>query len=156
MSQTKKCEFWRILFIIHTPFRYLLDIAIAFVCTQVPRVGVIHINIIRQRRWKGGILKTGQNLPMKRCKNLLAWCGVKTPEKYFLTFPACFEIPIIFSNVNNNCSSLSYLRNLQEQVKKAFWSCSDLSLFEQIVLVVTKFLQLIGLQPRISKNVLGH
>ena len=39
---------------------------------------------------------------------------------YFLTFPACFSIPIIFSNLNFNCSNLSSLRNLQEQVKKAF------------------------------------
>ena len=38
----------------------------------------------------------------------------------FLTFPACFSIPIIFSNFDFNCSNLSSLRNLQEQVKKAF------------------------------------
>ena len=38
----------------------------------------------------------------------------------FLTFPANFEIPIIFSNLNSNCPDLSDLRNLQEQVKKAF------------------------------------
>jgi hypothetical protein len=41
-------------------------------------------------------------------------------EKYFLTFPACFWIPIIFSNLNYNCSNFLDLRNLQEQVKKAF------------------------------------
>ena len=39
---------------------------------------------------------------------------------YFLTFPACFSIPIIFSNLNYNCSNFLDLRNLQEQVKKAF------------------------------------
>ena len=39
---------------------------------------------------------------------------------HFLTFPACFSIPIIFSNFDFNCSNLSSLRNLQEQVKKAF------------------------------------
>ena len=38
----------------------------------------------------------------------------------FLTFPACFYIPIIFSNLNYNCSNFLDLRNLQEQVKKAF------------------------------------
>ena len=38
----------------------------------------------------------------------------------FLTFPACFWIPIFFSYSNSNCSDLLYLRNLQEQVKKAF------------------------------------
>ena len=38
----------------------------------------------------------------------------------FLTFPAYFKIPIIFSYLNSNCSNLSDLRNLQEQVTKAF------------------------------------
>jgi hypothetical protein len=38
----------------------------------------------------------------------------------FLTFPACFSIPIIFSNLNYNCSNLLDMRNLQKQVKKAF------------------------------------
>ena len=38
----------------------------------------------------------------------------------FLTFPACFLIPIIFSNWNSNCSNLLDMRNLKEQVKKAF------------------------------------
>ena len=41
-------------------------------------------------------------------------------NKNFLTFPACFSIPIIFSNLNSNCSNLLDLRNLQDQVKKAF------------------------------------
>ena len=39
---------------------------------------------------------------------------------HFLTFPACFWIPITFSNLNCNCSNLLEMRNLQEQVKKAF------------------------------------
>ena len=39
---------------------------------------------------------------------------------HFLTFPACFSIPIIFSNLNSNCPNRLDLRNLQEQVKKAF------------------------------------
>jgi len=39
-------------------------------------------------------------------------------KNFFLTFPACFSIPIIFSNFDFNCSNLSILRNLQEQVKK--------------------------------------
>ena len=38
----------------------------------------------------------------------------------FLTFPADFWIPIIFFNFNSNCYNLLDLRNLQEQVKKAF------------------------------------
>ena len=39
----------------------------------------------------------------------------------FITFPTHFSVPIIFSNLNSNCSNLSRLRNLQEQVKKAFF-----------------------------------
>ena len=38
----------------------------------------------------------------------------------FLTFPECFSIPIIFSDLNSNYSNLLDMRNLQEQVKKAF------------------------------------
>ena len=63
----------------------------------------------------------------------------------FLTFPACFSIPIIFSNLNSNCSNLLYLRNLQEQVKKivlTFHCSRDIKNF--------------GLQPRISKVFLDH
>ena len=40
-------------------------------------------------------------------------------ENVILTFSACFDIPIFFSNLNSNCSSLLVLRNLQEQVKKS-------------------------------------
>ena len=69
MSQTKKCESWRILFIIHTPLRYLLDISIAFVCNQVPRAGGIHK--IRQR-WKGGYQKL-----VKIHFKIYWWKGVK-------------------------------------------------------------------------------
>ena len=35
---------------------------------------------------------------------------------FFLTFPACFYIPIVFSNLNSNCSNLLDMRNLQKQV----------------------------------------
>ena len=49
----------------------------------------------------------------KKCKASLsqAW--------KIMYFPA-IPIPIIFSNFEFNCSNLSSLRNLQEQVKKAF------------------------------------
>ena len=45
--------------------------------------------------------------------------------------------------MNYNCSYLSDLRNLQEQVKKhsATKDCSDFSLFEWIVQVISKILQ---------------
>ena len=43
--------------------------------------------------------------------------------------------------MNSNCSNLLDIRNLQEQVKKHFVTknCSDLSLFEQIVIVISNF-----------------
>ena len=41
-------------------------------------------------------------------------------QLFFLTFPADFSIPIIFSNLNYNCSNFLDQRNLQEQVKIAF------------------------------------
>ena len=55
--------------------------------------------------------------------------------------------------MNHNCSNLLDQRNLQKQVKKAVntKNYSDLSLFEQFVLVISKILQILGLQPRISK-----
>ena len=37
-----------------------------------------------------------------------------------------------------------------------FKNCFDLSLFQQIVLVISIFLQILGLQPRISKVFLNH
>ena len=56
----------------------------------------------------------------------------------FLTFPACFSIPIFFSKLNSNCSNLLDMKNLQEQVKKV------------------KILQILDLQPPISKVFLDH
>ena len=61
-----------------------------------------------------------------------------------------------------NSNKFSYLnldpRNLQEKLKEHFFTknCSDLSLFEQIVLVISKKFQILGLQPRISKVFLDH
>ena len=59
---------------------------------------------------------------------------------------------MIFSNLNSNYSNLLDLRsrnNLKKHsVTKMFY---DLSLFEQIVLEISNFLQILGLQPRISK-----
>ena len=45
-------------------------------------------------------------LPPKVC-----YCEINN----FLTFPACFEIPIFFSNLNSNCSNVLDLRNLQAE-----------------------------------------
>ena len=46
------------------------------------------------------------------------------------------------------------MRNLKEQVKNhsVTKNSSDLSLFESIVLVISKNLKTLGLQPRISKS----
>jgi hypothetical protein len=52
--------------------------------------------------------------------------------------------------LNSNSFNLSYLRNLQEQVKKEFCYQKLFWLFEWIVLVIKFFLQILGLQPRIS------
>ena len=65
---------------------------------------------------------------------------------FFSNFSCMFLNPdIFFSNWNSNCSSRNKLK--KHSVAK---NCSDLSLFEYIVLVISKFLQILGLQPRIS------
>ena len=66
----------------------------------------------------------------------------------FLTFPACFWIPINFSNLNSNCSNLYDMRNLQEQVKKAF--CYQ-KLFWPFTVWINCSSDLKTFQPRISK-----
>ena len=49
------------------------------------------------------------------------------------------------------------MRNLQKQVKKTFCikNCIELSLFQQIVLVIFNILQILGLQSCISKEYLN-
>ena len=73
-------------------------------------------------------------LPIVKKKIFLEFTSILFP-----TFPVGFCLPIIFSNLNYNCSDLSDLRNLQEQIKKACWfkNCSGLNL-EWIVLVTEK------------------
>ena len=50
------------------------------------------------------------------------------------------------------------MRNLLEKVKKhsVTKNCSDLSQFENFVLVISKILQILALQPQISKVFLDH
>ena len=76
----------------------------------------------------------------------------------FSSFFCMFLNPNIFSNLKYNCSNLLDIRNLQEQVKNhsVIKHCSNLSLFEWIALVIPKILQILGLQPRISKVFLDH
>ena len=50
----------------------------------------------------------------------VSYRGIESWHFFFQSFPACFSIPIFFSNFNFNCSISLSLRNLQEQVKKAF------------------------------------
>ena len=68
-----------------------------------------------------------QDFKLAHCQEINAACNItqkpfvsELKPIYFLTFPAYFSIPIIFSNLNHNSSNLLDLRNLQEQVKKAF------------------------------------
>ena len=47
--------------------------------------------------------------------NWVQWNSSIWTPSIFLTFPAHFYIPIIFSNSNLNCSNVSDLRNLQKK-----------------------------------------
>jgi hypothetical protein len=67
-----------------------------------------------------------ENLILVVCMNVIQESRSKV---VFLTFPVGdkFSIPIIFSNLNSNCSNLSHLRNLLQEVnnsvlfQKSFW-----------------------------------
>ena len=76
-------------------------------------------------------------------------------QRFFSNFSCMFLNPNNFSNLNSNCSNLLDLRNLQEQVKKAF--CYQKLFWPFTVWInCSKFLQILGLQPRISKVFLYH
>ena len=75
-------------------------------------------------------------------------------KHYFLTFPADFWIPIFFSNFNSNLYNSIDMRNLQEQIKKAF--CYQKLFWTFTVRTncssdLNSFLQFLSLQSRISK-----
>ena len=75
----------------------------------------------------------------------------------FSNFSCMFLNPKNFSNLNLNCSNLSCLRNLQEQVKKTFCYQKLFGPFTVWVnLVIAKIFQTLGLLPRISKVFLNH
>ena len=61
--------------------------------------------------------RIGIRLKFRELKSIPFWCRTYF---IFLMFSASFWIPIIFSNLNSYCSNIFDLRNLQEQVKKAF------------------------------------
>ena len=59
-------------------------------------------------------------LKLRNTFKRLFWTDTLTVKYFFLTFPACFYIPIFFSSLSCNCSNLFDERNLQGQFKKAF------------------------------------
>ena len=75
---------------------------------------------------------------VKNFENVPKCLSIKTYS--FLTFPAYFSIPIIFSNLNSYCPNLLDLKTSRNKLKKhsGTKNCSGLSLFEQIVLVISK------------------
>ena len=76
----------------------------------------------------------------------------------FSNFSCMFLNPNIFFQFEFNCSNLLDMRNLKNKLKKqsVAKNCSGLSLFEWIVLVISKILKILGLQPQISKVFLNH
>ena len=86
---------------------------------------------------------------------LIALFGQPSEEYTFCNFSCTYvsKSQYFFFNLNSNFSNLLDLRNFQHFVAK---NCSDLSLFEQTVLMISKFLQIFGLKPRISKVFLDH
>ena len=73
-------------------------------------------------------------------KTSLIFLHVFKSQYFFLFFIIIVLIYQICETSRNKLKKHSVTKN-----------CSDLSLFEQIVLVVSKMLQILGLQPRISK-----
>ena len=63
----------------------------------------------------------------------------------FLSLPTCSWIPIIFSNMNSNFSHIFDTRHF------CFKNCSGFSLFQEIVLVISKLLQILGLNFKFQK-----
>ena len=93
-------------------------------------------------------------LKLRNTFKRLFWTDTLTVKYFFLTFPACFYIPIFFSSLSCNCSNLFDERNLQGQVKKAF--CYQLLFWPFTVWincsVISKFLQIPRLQHRNFKS----
>ena len=87
-------------------------------------------NIIWWLRRRNGDRQIGRSCQQETEILNSSYCAwFPTPKKqkkilkyiFFLTFPIGLSIPIIFFfNLNSNCSDVLDLRNLQEQVKKAF------------------------------------
>ena len=92
------------------------------------------------------------NTSFRRFCFFCGWSYKWDEENNFLTFHACFWIPIWFFPIWIIIVLIHYIREtFRNKVKKhsVTRNCSDLSLFEQIVLVISKCLQI---QPWISKK----
>ena len=85
-------------------------------------------------------------------------CNYSQSKLVFSIFSCMFLNPHFFSNLNLNCSILSDMRNLQEQLEKAFCYKKMFWLFTVWINCsrISKSLQILGLQPRISKVFLDH
>ena len=109
-------------------------------------------NLCTRTYWMTPNVRSQLNIILEKCI-----CNFPMQEKNFSNFSSMFlsKSKIIFSNLTFNCSNLLDMTNLQERVKKAFcyqqlfWRFT--ALFEWIVQVISKILQILGLQPRISK-----
>ena len=75
----------------------------------------------------------------------LTYLHVSKSQWFFPIWILIFMIYYIWETSRNKLKKHSVTKN-----------CSDLSLFEQIVLLISNFLQILGLQPRISKVFLDH
>ena len=77
-------------------------------------------------------------------------------EKIISNFSCMFLNPNSFFPISIPIVLIYYvdMRNLREQIKKhsVINNCSELSLFEWTVLVISYILQILSLQPRISKD----
>ena len=81
------------------------------------------------------------------------WSTFKFGTIFFSKFSCMFLNPIFFSNLNYNCFNLLNMRNLQEQVKKAFFYQKLFWTFTVwINQVISKFLKILGLQHLIFKG----
>ena len=83
-----------------------------------------------------------KNLPAKKKK-----------KKTFSNFSCRFLNPKKISILNYNYSIFLDQKTFRNKLKKhsVNKNCFDLSMLEHIVLVISKILQILGLQPRISK-----
>ena len=108
--------------------------------------------LLRPRRIKCIVDTNHKKGHLKKCKAAIQRnifsnfsCMFLNANNFFPIWIIIVLIYKIWENYRNKLKKHSVTKN-----------CSDLSLFEQIVLVIPKFLQILVLQPRISKVFLDH